>query len=199
MNCFVFRNNTVERFFPKGYSFSGYDDISVIPHDADGYVWFFQLPIRMNESILCEEVHGYSEKMSMVLEQIASSKPVFLLTMEELPSFPMTSGAALKQSISSYNASLFDAQKAYKNVTVIDICEFTRKFPGDELIDWKFWFISQMGLNPRLSKPFMEWFERKLTQILWSRSVSSRREILSLSPLICKGILTSPSASPLIK
>ena len=28
---FVFRNHTVERFFPKGYTFSGYDDISFIP------------------------------------------------------------------------------------------------------------------------------------------------------------------------
>ena len=186
MNCFVFRNNTVERIFPKGYSFSGYDDISVIPHDADGYVWFFQLPIRMNESILCEEVQGYSEKMSMVLEQIASSKPVFLLTMEALPSFPMTSGAALKQSISSYNASLFNAQKAYKNVTVIDICEFTRKFPEDELMDWKFWFISQMGLNPRLSKPFMEWFERKLDQISLKRK---KCLVLDLDNTLWGGIL----------
>ena len=169
MNCFVFRNNTVERFFPKGYTFSGYDDISVIPDGTDGFVWFFQLPVRMNESSLCEEIQGYSEKMSMVLSQISSFKPVFLLTMEELPSFPMTSGVALKQSISAYNASLFEAQKAYKNVHVIDICEFTRQYPEDELIDWKFWFISQMGLNPRLSKPFVEWFERKLAQISLKR------------------------------
>ena len=28
---FVFRNNTVERFFPKDYAFSGYDDISYVP------------------------------------------------------------------------------------------------------------------------------------------------------------------------
>ena len=37
MNYFVFRNNTVERFFPKEYSFSGYQDISIIPTDVDVY------------------------------------------------------------------------------------------------------------------------------------------------------------------
>ena len=186
MNCFVFRNNTVERFFPKGYTFSGYDDISVIPDNADGYVWFFQLPVRMNESTLCEEIQGYSEKMSMVLSQIASTKSVFLLTMEEFPSFPSTSGAALKQSISAYNASLFEARKAYKNVHVIDIREFTRQYPEGELVDWKFWFISQMGLNPRLSKPFMEWFERKLGQISLKRK---KCLVLDLDNTLWGGIL----------
>ena len=186
MNYFVFRNNTVERFFPKGYTFAGYDDISVIPDEADGYVWFFQLPVRMDESTLCEEIQGYSERMSMVLSQIASTKPVFLLTMEELPSFSMTSGAALKQSISAYNASLFEAQKAYKNVHVIDICEFTRQYPEGELVDWKFWFISQMGLNPRLSKSFIEWFEQKLDQISLKRK---KCLVLDLDNTLWGGIL----------
>ena len=186
MNCFVFRNNTVERFFPKGYAFSGYDDISIIPDDVDGYVWFFQLPVRMNESTLCEEVHGYSDKMNLVLNQIASSKPVFLLTMEEFPYIPMTNGAALKESISEYNASLFEAQKTRKNVYVLDICEFTRQYPENELVDWKFWFISQMGFNPRLSKPFMEWFERKLVQVSLKRK---KCLVLDLDNTLWGGIL----------
>ncbi len=185
MNCFVFRNNTVERFFPKGYTFSGYDDISVVP-DVDGYVWFFQLPVRMNEGVLCEEVQGYSEKLDLVLYQIPSSKPVFLLTMEETPFIPMTSGAALKESIYAYNSSLFEAQKARRNVHVLDICEFTHQYTESELMDWKFWFISQMGLNPRLSKPFMEWFERKLDQISLKRK---KCIVLDLDNTLWGGIL----------
>lgn len=186
MNCFVFRNNTVERFFPKGYTFSGYDDISVIPDDVDGYVWFYQLPIRMNEDSLCEEVQGYSEKLSLVLSGIASSKPVFLLTMDDSFSIPITSGVALKESVSAYNISLFEAKKAHANVHVIDVSEFTRQFPQQELTDWKFWFISQMGLNPRLSRPFMEWFEKKLAQISLLRK---KCIILDLDNTLWGGIL----------
>ena len=185
MNFFVFRNNTVERFFPKGYTFSGYDDISVVP-DADGYVWFFQLPVRVDEGVLCEEIQGYSEKLDLVLNQIPSSKPVFLLTMEEIPSILMTSGAVLKESIYAYNSSLFEAQKTRRNVHVLDICEFTRQYTESELMDWKFWFISQMGLNPRLSKPFMEWFERKLDQISLKRK---KCLVLDLDNTLWGGIL----------
>ncbi|MBO4918264.1 MAG: HAD-IIIC family phosphatase [Bacteroidales bacterium] len=186
MNYFIFRNNTIERFFPKGYIFSGYDDISVIPDTADGYVWFFQLPVRINERTLCEEIRGYSEKLNLVLDQVASFKPMFLLTMDEFPSIPITSGVALKESISGYNISLFEAQKAHKNVYVLDIREFTHQYAENDLIDWKFWFISQMGLNPRLSKPFMDWFNRKLSQVSLKRK---KCLVLDLDNTLWGGIL----------
>ena len=64
---FVFRNNTLERFFPKEYAFSGYDDISVIPADVDGYVWFYQVPVKFNQALLVDEIEGYSQKLAFVL------------------------------------------------------------------------------------------------------------------------------------
>ena len=186
MNCFVFRNNTVERFFPKGYTFSGYDDISIIPHDVDGYVWFYQLPVRMSETMLCEEIRGYSDKLSIILNEIPSFKPVFLLTMEDLFSVPMTSGAVLKESILAYNTALFEAQKSHANVLVMDVSEFCHQYSQAELTDWKFWFISQMGLNPRLSKPFVEWFEKKLVQVSLQRK---KCIVLDLDNTLWSGIL----------
>ena len=61
---FVFRNNTIERFFPKDYTFSGYDDISFVPTDVDGYVWFYQLPVKYGQEILCSEIRGYAQKLA---------------------------------------------------------------------------------------------------------------------------------------
>lgn len=49
---FVFRKNTVERFFQKDYKFSRYDDISYVPTDVDGYVWFYQLPVKYDMELL---------------------------------------------------------------------------------------------------------------------------------------------------
>ena len=66
MNWFVFRNNTVERFFPKGYAFSGYEDVSAIPADADGYVWFYQAPLGADRAALVEVIRGYGEKFRFV-------------------------------------------------------------------------------------------------------------------------------------
>ena len=42
---FVFRNNTIEPFFGANHTFSGYDDISLIP-DAESYIWWYQLPLK---------------------------------------------------------------------------------------------------------------------------------------------------------
>ena len=186
MSFFVFRNNTVERFFPQGYSFSGYDDISIIPDDVDGYIWFYQLPFKMNESLLCEEIQGFSDRLSIVLNGIASSKPIFLFTMDMFFSIPMTDGSLLKESVASYNLFLFEAQKNHSNIHVVDICEFTRQFPNSELIDWKYWFISQMGLNPHLSKLFVAWFEKKLAQISLQRK---KCLVLDLDNTLWGGIL----------
>ena len=186
MNCFVFRNNTVERFFPEGYTFSGYDDISHIPDDVDGYVWFYQLPVRFKEEALCDEVSSFSRKLAIVLERIGKVKPLYLLTMDEAVSFPLTNGAELMEAIGRYNQSLLDFQKANGNVEVLDIREFTRHYPSDELTDWRFWFISQMGLNPRLSKPFRQWFDRKLAQVSLKRR---KCLILDLDNTLWGGIL----------
>ena len=41
MKWFVFRNNTVEPFFDgKTVAFSGYDDVSVVPTEAEGFILF---------------------------------------------------------------------------------------------------------------------------------------------------------------
>ncbi len=186
MNCFVFRNNTVERFFPKEYSFSGYDDISHIPDDVDGYVWFYQLPVKFDEAALCDEISSYSRKLDIVLGKIGRIKPIFLFTMDETFSVSLTSGAELMAAVNLYNQSLLNFKRAHANVEVLDIREFSRDYPSDELMDWRFWFISQMGLNPSLSKPFQEWFERKVAQVALKRK---KCLVLDLDNTLWGGIL----------
>ena len=170
MSLFVFRNNTVERFFPKDYTFSGYDDISVIPADADGYVWFYQAPIGYNREASVEEVQGYQQKFNFVLAQIGANKTVIALTMEDTYTVPFTDDDNyLRSAIEQYNAALFEAEKIHSNLKVIDYSEFTRNYPVADLFDWKFYFISQMGINPKLTKDFQAWWNRKLKSIALKR------------------------------
>lgn len=169
MSFYVFRNNTIELFFPTGYAFSGYDEVSAIPENVDGYVWFYQLPVKVDEASLCKEIEGYAEKVSWVLDRIGHAKPVFLLTMDFSFSIPMASGVTVKETVLAYNTSLIDAQKKRPNTYILDINEFTRQYSETDLVDWKFWFISQMGMNPRLSTSFKEWYKRKMDQISLKR------------------------------
>lgn len=184
---FVFRNNTLERFFTKEYAFSGYDDISVIPADADGYVWFYQVPIKFEQSVLVDEIDGYSRKLSFVLSQIDAAKTVVALTMELLFAVPFTDDDhRLLSAIARYNESLYALTEQYANLKVIDFSEFACRHPAQELIDWKFYFISQMGLNPALHKEFKAWFSKKMDSIALKRK---KCLVLDLDNTLWGGVL----------
>ena len=167
---YVFRNNTVERFFSKDYAFSGYDDISVVPQDSDNYVWWYQVPIKFEQSVLAEEIRGYAQKLGFVLSQIDEKKLFVALTMDILYAVPFTDDDfQLQAAVAEYNNALYAAEASHKNVKVIDITEFTRKYNAADLFDWKFYFMSQMGMNPKLNKEFKAWWKKKMNSISLKR------------------------------
>ena len=187
MSLFVFRNNTVERFFPKDYSFSGYDDISVVPAEANGYVWFYQAPVGYNRDVSVVEIQGYQQKFNFVLAQIDANKTVIALTMEDIYAVLFTEDDyAVRSVIEQYNAALFEAEKLHSNLKVIDYSEFTRNYPVVDLFDWKFYFISQMGINPKLTKNFQAWWNRKLESIALKRK---KCIVLDLDNTLWGGVL----------
>lgn len=184
---FVFRNNTIERFFPKNYTFSGYDDISYVPMDVLGYVWFYQQPVKYDMEILCSEIRGYAQKFAYVLAQVDKTKPFIVLTMDENAySVPFTSGTELIAAVAEYNTILVQAEAEHCNVKLLDFREFTRQYPAREVVDWKFWFISQMGMNPKITQSFIGWFNRKLEQIALKRK---KCLVLDLDNTLWGGVL----------
>jgi FkbH-like protein len=187
MSTFVFRNNTIERFFSNQYEFSGYDDISNIPQDVDEYVWWYQVPIKFEQSVLADEISGYINKLQFVLSHIDSNKPFILLTIDILYLVQLTDDAnKLKQAVSEYNKRLYEIERTYANVKLIDIAEFNRKYSVDDLFDWKFYFISQMGMNPKLSKDFKLWWAHKMDSISLKRK---KCLVLDLDNTLWGGVL----------
>ena len=56
---FVFRNQTLENFLGyDGMTYSGYDDISVVPGGVDRYIWFYQVPVNADSVQLAEELES---------------------------------------------------------------------------------------------------------------------------------------------
>lgn len=193
MSYFVFRNNTVESFFPKGYVFSGYDDISVIPENASAYVWFYQAPLGFDQSALENTLRGYREKFSFVLGRIGPDKPFYVLTMEELYAVPFTEDdKRVRRAIGEYNDCLWDAGRTHTNVKVLDFSAFIRRYPNDETIDWKFYFFSQMGINPRIAKDFRVWWDRKLESVALKRK---KCLVLDLDNTLWGGVLGEDGVS----
>ena len=187
MTLFVFRNNTVERFFPKGYSFSGYDDISVVPSNVDGYVWFYQSPVTLDQNLFAEQIREDRSKLEYILARIPSSKTMIALTMVPAYMVPVTEvDNSHRASIEAYNTSLFELEKVYRNLKVIDFADFACNYPADSLIDWKYYFISQMGLNPKLTASFHQWWSKKLESIAFHRK---KCLVLDLDNTLWGGVL----------
>jgi len=170
MSKFVFRNNTIERFFGKDYSFSGYDDISCIPSDADVYIWWYQLPVGFNDELIYSIIESYIQKLSFVLKYTDVNRTFVILTMEAIYSVPFTDdNFNISKAISLYNNFLYNVESSHSNVKIIDIREFTRDYSSKELLDWKYYFLSQMPLNPKLHKEFKVWWEHKMDSIALKR------------------------------
>lgn len=157
---YVFRNNTIERFLSGGYTFSGYDDFSTVPN-ADAYLWWYQVPIKYNREQLVAEVQSYVQRLQWAVSQIGE-KPLLILTLECLYDFPVRiSDRHLAQAIETFNSTAWNLAAIKGNVQVVDFGAFLNQYPTHERIDWKFYFLSQMILNPRLSGDFRKWLDEQ--------------------------------------
>jgi FkbH-like protein len=187
MRYFVFRNFTIEPFF-KGFetSFSGYEDISFIDETADVYIWFYFMPYKLNNNIIAGEISHYSEMLDMVYSNINKNKTLIVLTMANLYSLNyVTSSTVLENAIFTYNQKIY-AMADYTNIKIIDIKGFFLGFSSEQLIDWKYYFISQIPINPKLVQQFVKWFSRQLDVLLLKRN---KCIILDLDNTLWGGIL----------
>lgn len=187
MRYYIFRNNTVEPFFSGvDYSFSGYDDISYIPEDADVLVWFYQVPIKFDRKAVASEIDAISEKLQFVMKANVRNKPFIIFTLENIFKVRYISGDfEEEEAIARFNTFAMGLASR-QNVKVVDFGSFCRQFSSEELIDWKFYFISQMGLNPRLSGRFRKWWDAQLNSIALKRK---KCLVLDLDNTLWGGIL----------
>lgn len=183
---FVFRNNTVEPFFGADHTFSGYDDISMIP-DAESYVWWYQVPLRYNVQQLLEELNSYIGKIDYVVKNVSASKIFYAFTIS--PTILQTielSCNSLQESIYQYNAHIYQLSKIHGNVKVIDIYDFLHNYSANELIDWKYFFTAQIPYNPQIARDFRRWWQRQQQAIQLQRK---KCLVLDLDNTLWAGIL----------
>lgn len=184
---FVFRNNTIERFFAKEYTFSGYEDISYIPQEAEGYVWFYTQNLIPDTAALATQIESYIQNLQYLSVQIPAGKPLLLLTMVPLYDAGVAdSDKLLRDAITNYNNELWHLAEQNSSVRVIDFSDFCRHYRTEELLNWKFYFLTQIALNPQLAADFKQWFHRQLDSIALKRK---KCLVLDLDNTLWSGIL----------
>jgi FkbH-like protein len=166
MKYFIFRNATVERFFQnQDADFSGYEDISVIDTNADRYVWFYLAPIAENKSV-ADKICYYADLLRMTAERIPSGKMFIVFTVKDIFTVhSVSSNRTIADAVNDYNSAVYELAARYENIKVIDFAQFSEHHTAEELVDWKYYFISQMALNPRFAGAFQEWFSAQIRAI----------------------------------
>jgi FkbH-like protein len=187
MKYFVFRNATVERFFQHlNVEFSGYEDISVISVDADRYIWFYLAPVEGNKSI-AEKIRHYADLARMTVEQIPAGKMFIIFTIKDIFTIQsISSDRTIGDAVNDYNSTLYTLASQYGNIKVIDSSHFLERYTSEELIDWKYYFLSQIPLNPKLADNFSAWFDKQVEFIELKRK---KGIVLDLDNTLWSGIL----------
>lgn len=183
---FVFRNYTIESLFHEGVKFSGYDDISGLP-DSDCYVWFYNVPIVFDVERAVDEIASIGDKLVMVGEMIPSSKPFYILSLENL--FPLhfcDTDFRVTEAIAVVNDKAIKLAEHHRNVRLIDFSEFLSYHKPQDWINWKFYFLSQMIVSPVLASAFKEWWYNKLITFTQTRK---KCIVLDLDNTLWDGVL----------
>ena len=188
MTYFIFRNSTIEPLFTDFNAiFSGYGDVTIGMSDVDYFIWFYLLDLKSDIDSLVDEIDDYYHKIELLLTKIPDSKPLIIFTIEKFNrSRLVNNDFILDEAIYNFNKKIFSLDVKYPNVKIIEISEFISKFRQNELIDWKFYYTSDIILNPKLKLYFNDWFTKKINAINFIRK---KCIVLDLDNTLWGGIL----------
>jgi FkbH-like protein len=188
MNHFIFRNSTLEPLFRSHkVEFSGYNDISYLNQSADIFSWFYILPYQQNNKTLVDQINFFYKNIEMVYAQIPENKYFCIFSLFNPFSSPLIIGdLSLVNAIYEFNQNIIQFSKSRKNVKIINSSDFFLKNQKVDLTDWKYYYISQMLINPKLSRSFDVWFESQINAILSKRK---KCLVLDLDNTLWGGIL----------
>jgi FkbH-like protein len=188
MKYFVFRNSTLEPFFTgEEVLYSGYEDISQIDLNNNIFIWFYTLPTKSNNQLVAEEISSYLVNLKFVYGQIPKNKPVYIFTLPYSNYVNIVTGDfSLRKSIAHFNLEIYDLAENNRNVKVLDINNFIQNYPFEQLIDWRYYFISKLPFSPKLIENFRIWFHNQVESIHLKRK---KCIIFDLDNTLWSGIL----------
>lgn len=166
MSRFVFRNYTIEYLFGKEYSFSGYGDVNLPQEEYNDYIIFYQINPSESPEQQLKEIEDIKAKIGVLINIVPKQRRVIIFTLNERYNKDWdTRTLAVLSAQKAFN-SLFLSSLGERSpgIKLIDINAFQPE-QKIALIDWKFFFISQMIINPKLANEFKRWFNFQLNAI----------------------------------
>lgn len=142
MKLFVFRNATVEPFFPRAETeFSGYGDIPDIPSDAEKILWFQTLPPDTSPEETVALAEDFLRRLQIVLARIPAETPLELTELAAPENAPLVvADTRAADAVVRYNAELEKIASVRDNTKILPAPDFA--------VDWRLWLLAQMPFSP---------------------------------------------------
>lgn len=183
---FVYRNYTVENLFPDA-RFSGYGDISYIPVDERELVWCYQAPIGFDVAKKAEQIRAYVDSLRLMAASMRPEQNMIVCSLVDV--FPLQivgDDLRISEAMDFFNAEARSMAAANSQIKFLDLIPYFRRFPRAEVINWKFYFISQMIVSPAVASGFYSWFCERKSQLEGKRK---KCIVLDLDNTLWGGVL----------
>lgn len=152
MKFFVFRNATLEPFFPRGETdFSGYGDVSHVPADSENFLWFYTFPQEISGAAAEALAEDFLTQLKLTLARVPAEKNFYAVRLcppgENLKIVALDDRA--KNAVEKFNAALDKIARERENFCVVSV---PAKILND--IDWRFYFSAQIPFSPKHAGTF---------------------------------------------
>ncbi|MDL1914030.1 MAG: HAD-IIIC family phosphatase [Bergeyella sp.] len=161
MRNYIYRNYTVEHLFDKNYDFSGYGDVCNPSGKEykDSFI-FFQVDPSLPPKEQIQEIDEIVSKVSFVIGNNDYGRLIIFTIFEDRNRDWQVKNPDLFIALRNYNDFIRDQSAVNSKIKIFDVNGlYQEEF---NVIDWKFFFTSQMIVSPKLSKNFKLWFNRQL-------------------------------------
>lgn len=165
MSFFIYRNYTIEYLFDTSFVFSGYGNVQKPSEKFDNYVLFYQLNPAATPEIQITEIEEIKSKIHFIVNSGIYGRIIIINLFREVKKDWGMKCAELLFEIDKFNnVFLQEISRQNRNVKLLDINTFFQE-EISPFVDWRFFFTSQMPFNPKLAKPFKDWFQKQLDAI----------------------------------
>ncbi len=184
---YVYRNTTVEGLFNPETKFSGYDEFTSVPNNKF-LIWLYFIPIGKKTNKINELIHDYINRIGFILKQMSDSQTLLIFTLSTRL-FRMkfeNSNHSFEEASEFYRKEIKKFSEKDNRVKNINIDDFFNGFSTNDLIDWKFYYMSKMVIKPQIAIQFKQWFHKKFDAIIYKRK---KCLVLDLDNTLWGGIL----------
>ena len=148
MKYYIFRNSTVELFFNNlEATYSDYGDVLNCEQNHDRYIFFYNFLNKTNVDLIISEIKSYREMIDLILSNIPENKLFIPFTLERTSKLNFdNSDNRIDKAIFDFNNYLYRLESENSNIKTIKLEDFYDKFPLNDRINWKYYFISKMEM-----------------------------------------------------